>query len=106
MVNETEFRTAREQAKDENLIIKAVVTGVKKGSGYSEYNGLTFKVKEILKGIVALKMPSKLNIDRMDTVDFSFDEITIVDLREKIIEADRKLKDALKMYADYKNIKV
>lgn len=67
--------------------MKAIVTNVKKSSGYSQYNGLTFEVKEVLNNIIALKIPSKLDIDRLDTVDFSFNEVFIIDVELEIIKS-------------------
>lgn len=50
------------------------ILNVNSGSAYAKYNGLTFEVKEVLNGIVALKINS-------NTVDFSFAEVLIVDIK-------------------------
>jgi hypothetical protein len=63
--------------------MKAIVK-VKKSSGYSQYNGRTFQVKEMLSAIIALEMPSQLDIERMDAIDFSYSEVIIVDIDNEI----------------------
>jgi hypothetical protein len=63
--------------------MKAIVK-VKKASGYSQYNGRTFEVKEILSSIIALSIPSQLDIERMNTIDFSYSEVIIVDIDDEI----------------------
>lgn len=60
------------------------IVNVKKGSGYSKFNGLTFEVKEYFSNIVCLKIPSQLDIDRFDSVDFSLNEVFIVDVQSSI----------------------
>ena len=60
------------------------IVNVKKGSGYSKFNGLTFEVKEYFSNIVCLKIPSQLDIDRFDSVDFSWNEVFIVDVQSSI----------------------
>ena len=64
--------------------MKAIITGVKKSSGFHYLNGLTFEVKQLLNSGVALKIPSKIIEGRYDTCDFSFSEITIVDISLEI----------------------
>lgn len=64
--------------------MKAIITNVKKASGYSSYNGLTFEIKDYMKGLVGLKIPSKLDIDKFDTIDFSWNEIFITDVQIEI----------------------
>ena len=64
--------------------MRAIITGVKKASGYSIYNGLTFEIKDYMKGLVGLKIPSKLDIDKFDTIDFSWNEIFITDVQIEI----------------------
>ena len=60
------------------------IVNVKKGSGYSKFNGLTFEVKEYFSNIVCLKIPSQLDIDKFDSVDFSISEIFITDVQSLI----------------------
>ena len=60
------------------------IVNVKKGSGYSKFNGLTFEVKEYFSNIVCLKIPSQLDIDKFDSVDFSISEIFITDVQSSI----------------------
>ena len=67
--------------------MKAIITGVKKSSGFANLNGHTFEVKEILHSLIALKIPSKLDISKFDTVDFSFAEVTIVDIDDEVQKA-------------------
>ena len=71
--------------------MKAIVTNVKKGSGYSEYNGLTFEIKDYMKNLVGLKIPSKLDIEMMDTVDFSWNEIFITDIQKEIKDCKNEI---------------
>lgn len=55
--------------------MKAIVN-VNKNSAYKQLNGLTFDVKELLSKVVALDV---LGL----TIDFSYNEIFIVDLKEE-----------------------
>lgn len=113
-------------------IMKAIIANVKKSSGYSNYNGLTFEINDYMRGLVGLKIPSKLDIEKLDTIDFSWDEIFIVDVQLeikfceaqiKILEAQIKILEGaeewakesdryqnqinyLKKYCDYKKIKL
>jgi len=77
--------------------MKAIITGVKKSSGFHYLNGLTFEVKELLNSGVALKIPSKIIEGRYDTCDFSFSEITIVDI---FLEIQNEYED----YSRYKKL--
>lgn len=72
--------------------MKAIITSVKKASGYSKYNGLTFEIKDYMKGLVGLKIPSKLDIDKFDTIDFSWNEIMIVDIQSQIKNCENSIK--------------
>lgn len=89
--------------------MKAVVH-VEKSAVYSEYNGLTFPVKDLLSSIIGLKMPSKYGIDREDTVDFTFDEVTIVDIKEEIAVAskrgDAQTLSNLERYCKHRRIRI
>jgi len=59
--------------------MKAIVTNVKKGSSCYKYSGLTFEVKEILIDIVCLLIYHPIH--GICSVDFSFKEVTIVDIQ-------------------------
>lgn len=92
--------------------MKAIITGVKKSSGFAYLNGHTFEVKEILHELVAMSIPSKLIDGKFDTCDFSFAEVTIVDIDNEVQQAfddynwgnDNKTYFRLKMYCSDKKI--
>lgn len=67
--------------------MRAIITGVKKSSGFAYLNGHTFEVKEVLSNIVALYIPSQTIAGKYDTCDFSFAEVTIVDIDEEVQKA-------------------
>lgn len=56
--------------------MKAIIN-VSKGSAYSQYNGLTFEVKEVLSKSVAVDINGV-------TTDFSFSEVMIVDIYQEV----------------------
>ena len=93
--------------------MKAIITGVKKSSGFAYLNGHTFQVKEILHKLVALSIPSKLIDGKFDTCDFSFAEVTIVDIDIEVQQAfddynwgnDNRTYFGLKFYCADKGIK-
>ena len=93
--------------------MKAIITNVKKSSGYSDYNGLTFDVVEILSNIICINIPSKICDGRFDRVDFSYSEVTIVDIQHELQSAydnwnwgsDTKTFINLKKYCDERGIK-
>lgn len=92
--------------------MKAIITGVKKSSGFAYLNGHTFEVKEILSNIVALYIPSQLVKGKFDTCDFTFAEVTIVDIDEEVQKAfdaynwgsDKRTYLRMKMYCGDKKI--
>jgi hypothetical protein len=57
--------------------MKAIITNLSKESSYYDLIGQTFEVKEVLHGLVALKINGK-------TTDFSFKEIFIVDIEKEV----------------------
>ena len=93
--------------------MKAIITGVKKSSGFAYLNGHTFEVKEILSNIVALSIPSKIIDGKFDTCDFSHEEVTIVDIDNEVQQAyndfcwgnDNSTYIRLKNYCIVKSIK-
>jgi hypothetical protein len=87
--------------------MKAIVN-VSKSSGYSQYNGLTFDVVEVLNNIVCLSIPSRLDICRMDRIDFSFREVFIIDLQKEINNAkgNEKLFKCLNDYVSVNKIDI
>ena len=60
------------------------IVNVKKGSGYSRFNGLTFEVKEFFLNIVCLKIPLQYNPEDFISVDFTLNEVFIVDIQPSI----------------------
>lgn len=60
------------------------IVNVKKGSGYSKFNGLTFEVKEYFSNIVCLKIPLQYNPEDFISVDFTLNEVFIVDIQTSI----------------------
>lgn len=95
------------------ITMKAIITNVKKSSGFAYLNGHTFEVKEILHDLVALSIPSKIIYGKFDTCDFLFAEVTIVDIDNEMQQAyddynwgnDNKTYSRLKNYCAYKSIK-
>ena len=93
--------------------MKAIITGVKKSSGFANLNGHTFEVKEILHELIAMSIPSKMIDGKFDTCDFSFAEVTIVDIDNEVQQAyddyiwgsDNKTYYRLKNYCACKSIR-
>jgi hypothetical protein len=91
--------------------MKAIVTGVKKSSGFAYLNGHTFEVKEVLHSFISLKIPFKN--ENFLTTDFSFAEVTIVDIDNEVQKAyddycwgnDNRTYIRLKNYCIDKHIK-
>lgn len=63
--------------------MKAIIN-TKKSSGMSYLNGQTFEVIRIYDKFVEVKVPSKVIEGRLDSVDFSFNEIFIVDIKNEL----------------------
>ena len=64
--------------------MKAIINIKRKSSGFSYLNGHTFEVKEILSNLVAVQIPSQICEGKFDTCDFTFDEVTIVDIDNEV----------------------
>jgi hypothetical protein len=94
--------------------MRAIVTNVKKLSNYHQYNGLTFNVKEVLGKIIALQIPSLEAKNGFATVDFSFKEVTIIDIENELQNAyddfkwgsDSRRYDNLKLYCQTRGFTV
>lgn len=92
--------------------MKAIITGVKKSSGFARLNGHTFIVAEVLSEFVAVYIPSQLVEGKFDTCDFTHEEVTIVDIDEEVQKAfdsynwgsDLRTYSRLKMYCGNKKI--
>jgi 3-deoxy-D-arabino-heptulosonate 7-phosphate (DAHP) synthase class II len=65
--------------------MKAIITNIKKRSAYAKYNGLTFEVKEVLSTLIALQIPDENG--KLNTVDFTFKEVMIVDFEQELQRA-------------------
>lgn len=83
-----------------NIIMRAIITNLKKESVYSKYNGLTFEVQDCMRGLVGLKIPSESSENLFYTADFSWNEIMIVDLKIEI----KSFKNTIDYLSGIKNI--
>jgi hypothetical protein len=63
--------------------MKAIIN-TKKSSGLSYLNGQTFEVIRINEASVTLATPNQVIEGRFDSVDFSFNEIFIVDIKNEL----------------------
>ncbi len=78
--------------------MKAVVTGLSRGSAYSSLMHRTFEVKEIVSGNrIALNVNGR-------TVDFVTSEITIVDYEKELQCSEGIVKERLIEYGQIKEI--
>lgn len=78
--------------------MKAIVN-VHKDSYYKFLNGQTFEVKEIFPSAVGLSVMGL-------TIDFSFSEIEIVDLKKELESCNRETFEKLKRYLEINKIKI
>ena len=70
--------------------MKAILK-VKKGSIYSMYNGLTFRVVQLMSNIIALDIDGK-------TTDFSFGEVIIVYIDGEYLNSEQLKREKLLKY--------
>lgn len=85
--------------------MKVIINIKNKRSQYAKFNGLTFKVAELMFGSVGVL----LRQGNFNQTDFSYDEVIIVDIVEEI----KKVKDsnsinderAFKILVDYVKLK-
>lgn len=83
--------------------MKVIISIKNKRNQYAKFNGLTFDVAEVMSGSVGVL----LRQGNYNQTDFSFDEITIVDIMEELNKAqDPRYITILLQYVKLKKIEL